>query len=69
MTEMVPSNKTHFEFKNKMQALQRSMRTPLVPLFKLADKIHKIKVAVEDILDVWEAVGVPDNDARARFEG
>ena len=69
MTEMVPSNNTHFEFKIKMQALQRSMRTSLVPLFKLADKIHKIKVAVEDILDVWEAVGVPDNDARARFEG
>ena len=69
MTEMVPSNNTHFEFKIKMQALQRSMRTSLVPLFKLVDKIHKIKVAVEDILDVWEAVGVPDNDARARFEG
>ena len=67
--EMVPSNKTHFEFKIKMQASQRSMKTSLVPLFKLADEIHQIKVALEDTLDVWEALGAPNNDASVKFKG
>ena len=69
MTEMVPSNNTHFEFKIKMQALQRSMRTSLVPLFKLVDEIHQVKLAVEDTLDTTQAEVFPKDDTDAKFKG
>ena len=42
---------THFKFKSKIPASSRFIRTAIVPLIKLAGKIHKVKVAREDKLD------------------
>ena len=67
--EKVPGYKASFEFKNKMFASMRSQRTALVPLFKLGDKITRIKHEVEDTLDSSGAVVLTRDDPEAGYSG
>ena len=41
----------------------RSQRTSLVPLFKLGELVTKVKLQVDDTLDISWAVVVPDPEA------
>ena len=67
--EKVPGYKANFEFKNKMFASMRSQKTSLVPLFKLGDTVTRVKLQVDDTLDVSGAVVVPDNSPEAGYSG
>ena len=67
--EHVPSYKAQFEFKTKMQNSKRSKITALVPLFKLTDESHKVKMNVEDTLDTYGAVVIVLEHKRAKFQG
>ena len=59
--EKVPGYKASFEFKNKMFASMRSQRTSLVPLYKLADAVTRVKMQVDDTLDSSGAIVIPDD--------
>ena len=60
--EKNPGYKTSFGFKTKMFVSMRSKRTSLVPLFKLRDLVTKVKLQVDDTLNISGAAVILDGD-------
>ena len=67
--EKVPGYKASFEFKTKMFTSIRSQRMSLVPLFKLVEMVTKVKLEVDDTLDISRAAFIPEDDAEASYSG
>ena len=65
--EKNPGYKASFGFKTKMFASMRSERTSLVPLFKLRDLVTKVKLQVDDTLDISGAAVILDGDPEAGY--
>ena len=65
--EKVSGYKAGFEFKTKMFASMRSQRTSLVPIFILRDLIAKVKLQVDEFLDISGAVVILDGDPEAGY--
>ena len=55
------------EFKSRMQALLRLLKSSLVPLFKLEDKFTKVRMEVAHTTEAYEAVVVREDNAQAFF--
>ena len=47
----------------------RSQRRSLVPLFKLVDKVARVKESMDYTLQISGAVVIPDNDADVSHSG
>ena len=59
----------HFQFKSKMQDSMRSQRTLLVPLFKLVEKVIRVKMEVDDPQDTCDTEFFGKDHDKACFLG
>ena len=65
----VPSYKTQYELKSKTKAFLRLKKTSLVPLFKLADEVTRVRMEVEETMDACEAAVIGKDHVNAYFLG